>query len=56
MNKYVVIYYAPASAVEQTQEMNPEQMQEGMNQWLRGPRNAVTVWLISGRPWPMVTK
>ena len=33
MNKYVVIYYAPASAVEQTQEMNPEQMQEGMNQW-----------------------
>ena len=33
MNKYVVIYHAPASAVEQTQAMTSEQMQDGMKQW-----------------------
>ena len=34
MKKFVVIYHAPASAVEQTQGMSPDEMQEGMKAWM----------------------
>ena len=34
MKKYVVIYYAPASAVAETASFSPEQMQEGMKLWM----------------------
>lgn len=34
MNKYVVIYYAPTAAVEQTQNITPEEMGEGMKSWM----------------------
>ena len=33
MKKFVVIYHAPVSAVEQTQNMSPEEMQKGMESW-----------------------
>ena len=34
LGKYMVLYYAPASAIEATMSMTPEQMQEGMQQWM----------------------
>lgn len=34
MNKYIVIYHAPAEAVEQVQDATPEQVQEGMAPWM----------------------
>ena len=33
MKKFVVIYHAPESAVEQTQSMTPEEMKAGMGAW-----------------------
>ncbi len=33
MGKYIVIYHATPEAVASTQDMNPEQMQEGMKAW-----------------------
>ena len=30
MNKYIVLYYAPASATQQMENLTPEQMAEGM--------------------------
>ena len=34
MNKYMVIYHAPTSAVEQLQDATPEDMKEGMEPWM----------------------
>ena len=34
MNKYIVIYYAPASAMEAMASATPEEMQEGMKPWM----------------------
>ncbi len=34
MKNFVVIYHAPASAVEQTQTMSPEEMKKGMESWM----------------------
>ena len=34
MKKFVVIYYAPASAIEQMANATPEQMKEGMKPWM----------------------
>lgn len=33
MKKFMVIYYAPKEAVEMTQNMTPEQMKAGMQEW-----------------------
>jgi hypothetical protein len=33
MSKFVVIYHADADAVAATQNMDPEEMQKGMNAW-----------------------
>ena len=34
MKNFVVIYHAPASAMEQMQNASPEEMQEGMKPWM----------------------
>ena len=34
MKKFIVIYYAPKSAVEQMQSATPEEMQKGMEPWM----------------------
>lgn len=34
MNKYVVLYHAPAEAMAQMEHATPEQKQEGMKPWL----------------------
>lgn len=34
MKKYIVIYHASASAMEQTKDMNPEDMKAGMEAWM----------------------
>ncbi len=34
MKNFVVIYHATESAVEQAQNMSPEEMQKGMEQWM----------------------
>lgn len=34
MNKYLVIYHAPAEAMAQMAQATPEQKQEGMKPWL----------------------
>ena len=34
MKKYIVIYHAPAAALEQMQDATPEQMAEGMKPWM----------------------
>ena len=34
MKNFVVIYHAPASAVEQTHNMSPEEMKKGMEAWM----------------------
>jgi hypothetical protein len=34
MKKFIVIYYAPASAMEQMQNASPEDMKKGMGQWM----------------------
>ena len=34
MKKYIVIYGAPASLMEQMQNATPEDMKEGMEQWM----------------------
>ena len=34
MKNFVVIYHATASAVEQTQNMSPGEMQKGMEAWM----------------------
>ena len=34
MKNFVVIYRAPASAVEQTHNMSPEEMKKGMEAWM----------------------
>ena len=33
MNKYIVIYHAPAEAIAATQAMSPEDMKKGMEAW-----------------------
>ena len=35
MKKYVVIYYMPADVLAQMQDMTPEQMQAGMEPWMK---------------------
>lgn len=34
MTKFVVLYYAPASAMEQMKNVTPEQAKEGMRPWM----------------------
>ena len=34
MTKFIVVYHAPASALEQMADATPEQMQEGMKPWM----------------------
>ena len=34
MNKYIVIYHAPTSAVEQMMDATPEDMKAGMEPWM----------------------
>lgn len=34
MKKFIVIYYAPASAVEQMSKASPEDMKKGMEPWM----------------------
>lgn len=34
MKKFIIIYYAPASAMEQMQDATPEEMQKGMEPWM----------------------
>ena len=34
MTKYIVIYHAPAAALEQMNDATPEQMAEGMKPWM----------------------
>ena len=34
VQNFVVIYHAPASAMEQMQDATPEEMQEGMKSWM----------------------
>ena len=34
MKKFVVIYYAPTSAIEQMSAASPEEMQKGMEPWM----------------------
>ena len=33
VKKYIVLYYASAAAIEQTQDFSPEDMQKGMELW-----------------------
>lgn len=35
MKKYIVLYYAPASAVEQMAKVSPEEMKKGMEPWMQ---------------------
>ena len=35
MKRFVVIYYAPTSAVEQMSNASPEDMQKGMEPWMQ---------------------
>lgn len=34
MKKFIVIYHAPAAAMEQMQSASPEEMQKGMEPWM----------------------
>jgi hypothetical protein len=34
MKKFIVIYHAPATFMEQAQDMTPEDMQKGMEPWM----------------------
>ena len=34
MKKYIVIYYAPASAMKQMENVSPEDMKKGMEPWM----------------------
>ena len=36
MQKYIVIYHAPAAAIEQMANSTPEQMKEAMKPWMAG--------------------
>ena len=35
MKQFIVIYYAPKSAIEKTHNMNPEEMKKGMEAWMK---------------------
>ena len=35
MNKFIVIYYAPASAMEKMKDSSPEEMKKGMEPWMK---------------------
>jgi len=35
MNRYIVVYHSPASAVEQMMESTPEEQKEGMKVWMQ---------------------
>lgn len=34
MKKFIVLYRAPAAAIEQTKQMDPEEMKKGMAVWM----------------------
>jgi hypothetical protein len=35
MTEFIVIYYAPTSAIEKTHNMSPEDMKKGMEAWMK---------------------
>jgi hypothetical protein len=35
MKQFVVIYYAPASAMEKMKNSSPEDMKKGMEEWMK---------------------
>ncbi len=50
MQKYIVIYHAPASALEQIADSTPEQMQEGMEPWFAWAKKAGDGLVDMGTP------
>lgn len=50
MEEYVVIYHASASAVEQTKNMSPEDMKEGMELWMAWAKRCGDGLLDLGTP------
>ena len=50
MNKYIVLYYAPASATDQMDNLTPEQMAEGMAPWMAWMQNCGDALVDPGAP------
>jgi hypothetical protein len=50
MRKFIVIYHAPVSAMEQMQSASPEEMKKGMEQWMAWAQKVGTGLVDLGTP------
>jgi YCII-related domain len=50
MSKFIVIYHAPASFLEQSQNMSPEDMQKGMEPWMAWAAKCGSALVDMGSP------
>lgn len=50
MKKFIVLYYAPASAVEQMTKASPEEMKKGMEPWMEWAKKVGSGMVDMGAP------
>ncbi|MEK7542554.1 MAG: hypothetical protein AAB524_02535 [Patescibacteria group bacterium] len=50
MKKFIVLYYAPASAAEQMKNASPEEMQKGMEPWMAWAKKCGSALVDLGTP------
>lgn len=50
MKKFIVIYYAPASAVDQMAKASPEEMKKGMEPWMEWAKKVGSGMVDLGAP------
>ncbi len=50
MKKFIVIYYAPISAMEQMNDTNPEEMKKGMEPWMEWAKKCGSGLVDMGTP------
>lgn len=50
MKKFIVFYYAPASAVEQMTKASPEEMKKGMEPWMEWAKRVGSGLVELGTP------
>jgi hypothetical protein len=50
MKRFIVIYYAPASAIEQMKDASPEDMKKGMEPWMEWVKRCGSGLVDMGTP------
>lgn len=50
MKQFIVLYYAPASAVEQMHKASPEEMKKGMEPWMEWAKKVGSGMVDLGTP------